>query len=96
MEKWGYRDFPSLSDLDPNLLQELENAASPLSEEEQMLMEAGVFEDFSFGVLEFDSYVPNLIYNKGSLAREKGVVISFILGMVCLVALSALITPIEL
>jgi uncharacterized membrane protein YphA (DoxX/SURF4 family) len=96
LEKWGFRDFPSLSDLDPNLLQEIENATSPLSDEEQMLMEAGVFEDFSFGVLEFASYVPNMIYNKASLAREKGVIISFILGIICLVALSALITPIEL
>jgi uncharacterized membrane protein YphA (DoxX/SURF4 family) len=96
LEKWGYRDFPSLSDLDPNLLQELENATSPLSDEEQMLMEAGVFEDFSFGVLEFASYVPNLIFSKGSLVREKGVVSSFILGIICLVALSALITPVEL
>lgn len=94
--KWGFRDFPTLSELDPSLPEKLENAASPMSDEEELLMEAGVFEGFSFGVLEFDSYVPDLIYKKGAKALEKGVLISFILGIVGLLALSALIVPIEL
>ncbi len=51
--KWAFRDFPSLSELDPALPEKLENAANPMSDDEQLLMEAGVYEGFSFGVLEF-------------------------------------------
>lgn len=95
VEKWGYRDFPSLSELDPGVLEQIENAAAPMSEEEELLMEAGVYEDFSFGVLEFKSFMPELVYKKGASAIERGVLIAFILGVVLLIALSALISPIE-
>ena len=94
--KWAYRDFPSLSELDPTLPQKLENAASPMSDDEEVLMEAGVYEGFSFGVLEFASYVPDLVYRKGAVALEKAVVISFILGILLVLAMSGLISPIEL
>lgn len=94
--KWGFRDFPSLGELDLRILEQLENAAAPLSDEEELLMEAGVFEGFSFGVLEFKSYIPGLVYKKGASALEKRVLGSFILGVVLLLALSALISPIEL
>jgi len=93
--KWGFRDFPSLSELDPDVLEQMENAAAPLSEEEALLMEAGVYEGFSFGVLEFKSYVPDLVYKKEARAVERGVVISFILGIIIMLALSAHISPIE-
>ncbi len=96
LDKWGFRDFPSLSELDPTLLEKLENAAAPISEEEQLLMEAGVYEGFSFGILEFSSYVPELVYKKGASAIEKGVIISFILGIGVLIALAGLVSPIEL
>lgn len=94
--KWGFRDFPALVDLDPSLTQKLENAAGPVSEEEQLLMEAGVFEGFSFDIMEFSSLVPDLVYKRQALAIERGVVFSFILGIIALVALAALISPIEL
>ncbi len=94
--KWGFRDFPSLSELDPDLPQKIDNATAPMSEDEQMLMDAGVFEGFSFDVLEFSSYLPDLVYKKGAAAIEKGVVLCFVLGIVALVALAALISPIEL
>ena len=59
-------------------------------------MEAGVYEGFSFGILEFSSYVPELVYKKGASAIEKGVIISFILGIGVLIALAGLVSPIEL
>jgi len=96
LEKWAYRDFPSISELDSTLPQKLENAASPVSDDEQALMEAGVYEGFSFGVLEFASYVPDLVYKKGAGTFEKAVVISFILGLLLLLAVSGLISRIEL
>jgi hypothetical protein len=94
--KWGFRDFPTLADLDPSLPEKLENAAGPISEEEQLLMEAGAYDGFSFGILEFSSLVPDLVYKKAAGAREKGVIISFILGIAGLVLLAGLISPIEL
>ncbi|MCP4309908.1 MAG: DoxX family protein [Bacteroidetes bacterium] len=93
--KWGFRDFPSMDELDPHVLEQLENASMPLSEDEELLMEAGVYEGFSFAVMEFKSYVPDLVYEKGASDTEKGVVISFILGVLVLIAFSALISPIE-
>ncbi len=93
--KWGYRDFPSLSELDPEVLEQIENAAAPMGEEEELLMEAGVYEGFSFGVLEFKSFIPKLVYEKGASAIERGVLIAFILGVLLMIALAALISPIE-
>lgn len=85
--KWAYRDFPSLEELDPSLLEKLE---------EILLMEAGVYEDFSFGIMEFSSLVPELVYSRNASAQEKGVLISFLLGVAVLILLSALISPLEL
>lgn len=93
--KWGFRDFPGVTDLDPSLPAKLENASGPISEEEQLLMEAGVYEGFSFGIVEFASYVPDLIYKEAARAKEKGVIISFILGIAGLVLLAGLISPVE-
>lgn len=93
--KWGYRDLPSLGELDPDVPEQMENAAAPMSEEEELLMEAGVYEGFSFGVLEFKSLVPGMVYKKRASAMERGVVIAFVLGVLLLIALSALISPIE-
>jgi len=93
--KWGYRDFPSLSDLAPGILEQMENAATPMNEEEELLMEAGVYEGFSFGVMEFKSFVPKLVYKKGASTLEKGVLITFILGILLLITLAALISPIK-
>lgn len=94
--KWGFRDFPDLSELDPGLPEKLENASGPMDEEAMLLMEAGVYEDFSFNVLEFSSLVPGLVYKRQAVFLERGVVFSFILGIVALVALAALISPVEL
>jgi len=93
--KWGYRDIPSLSDLAPGILEQMENAATPMNEEEELLMEAGVYEGFSFGVMEFKSFVPKLVYKKGASTLEKGVLITFILGILLLITLAALISPIK-
>ena len=93
--KWGFRDFPALADLDPSLPGKLENAAGPVSEEEQLLMEAGAYDGFSFGIMEFSSLVPDLVYKRAAGAREKGVIIAFILGIAGLVLLAGLISPIE-
>jgi uncharacterized membrane protein YphA (DoxX/SURF4 family) len=93
--KWGFRDFPSLEELDPHALELIGNAATPMDEETQMLMEAGIYEDFSFGVLDFESFLPDLVYEKGDAAIERGVVVAFILGIFLLLLLSGFIAPIR-
>lgn len=94
--KWAGRDFPSPGELDPALPEKLENVSATGSVEEELLMEAGVYEDFSFGIMEFSSLVPELVYKSRAATQEKGVLISFILGIAVLILLSARISPLEL
>lgn len=94
--KWAGRDFPSPGDLDPALPEKLENVSATGTVEEELLMEAGVYEDFSFGIMEFSSLVPELVYKSRAATQEKGVLISFILGIAVLILLSARISPLEL
>jgi uncharacterized membrane protein YphA (DoxX/SURF4 family) len=86
--KWGWRDFPSLEMLLPEVPELIGNASAPMDEEAQMLREAGVYEDFSFNVLEFDQLIPDLLLKEGAQKRERGVVISFILAILVLMLLS--------
>lgn len=88
--KWAYRDFPSVGEVNPDALELMGNAAAPMDEEAQLLMEAGVYERFSFNVLEFSAFEPKLIHQAGASARERGVIIIFILVVVMLILLSNL------
>ncbi|MEN8201143.1 MAG: BT_3928 family protein [Bacteroidota bacterium] len=93
--KWGYRDFPSIENLDPEWSELIGNASAPLDEEAQLLMEAGVYEEFSFDVVDFDRFLPELLYKKEAQKRERGVLIVFILGMIILLFISPIISPIR-
>jgi len=93
--KWGYRDFPSIENLDPEWSELIGNASAPLDEESQLLMEAGVYEDFSFDVVDFDRFLPDLLYKKEARKRERGSVFVFIMGMILLLFLSPYISPIR-
>lgn len=86
--KWGWRDFPSVEELLPELPELIGNASAPMDEEAQLLMEAGVYEDFSFAVMDFDSFIPDLLLKEGSKKQERGVVTGFILGLLLLMLLS--------
>jgi len=86
--KWGWRDFPSLEKVLPEWPELIGNASAPMDEEAQMLREAGVYEDFSFNVLEFDQLIPDLLLKDGSRKGERGVIISFILAILVLMLLS--------
>ena len=74
--KWAYRDFPSIEDLDPEWSEEIGNASAPLDEEAQLLMEAGVYEEFSFDVVDFDRFLPELLYEKEAQEKERGAVLA--------------------
>ncbi|MEN8229572.1 MAG: BT_3928 family protein [Bacteroidota bacterium] len=94
--KWGNRDFPSIEELDPGWPELIGNASAPMDEESQMLMEAGIYEEFSFDVLDFDRFIPALVFEKEAKNREGNVVVIFIMGVVVFLLLSRFISPIKL
>jgi len=91
--KWAYRDFPLLEYLDPHWSELIGNASVPLDEESQLLMEAGVYEELSFDVLEFDHLIPELLLNDGAKKRERGISLGFILALMLVFLLSGYISP---
>lgn len=93
--KWGYRDFPELGSLDPGIMEGLESAAMPMDEESQMLMEAGVLEGFSFGVMDFSELLPALVYRQAAGAKEKGVIWGVILAILLVLITSHHVKRIE-
>ena len=93
--KWAFRDFPLLEQLDPQWPELIGNASAPLDEETQLLMDAGAFEDFSFDLVEFDHFVPELLLNEGAKKREKGVGLAFILALMTVFLLSGYISPLR-
>lgn len=86
--KWAFRDFPRLEHLDSQWSELIGNASAPLDEETQLLMEAGVLEEFSFDVVEFDRFVPELLLNEGAKKRERGVGLVFVLMLMLVFILS--------
>jgi len=93
--KWAFRDFPLLEQLDPQWPELIGNASAPLDEETQLLMDAGAFDDFSFDVVEFDHFVPELLLNDGAKKREKGVGLAFILALMTVFLLSGYISRVR-
>lgn len=93
--KWSYRDFPTLDELDPQISELIGNASAPMDEEVQMLMDAGVYDEFSFDVVDFDGLLPELILNEGAAKREKGVALSFLLALIVALLLSGYISPVK-
>jgi len=93
--KWSYRDLPSLDQLDPQITELIGNASAPMDDEAQMLMDAGVYDEFSFDVIEFDSYLPGLVLKEGAAKRDKGVSLAFILSMLVVLLLSGYISQVK-
>jgi hypothetical protein len=88
MAKWGWRDFPVLEELFPDWPELIGNASAPVDEETQLLMEAGVYEDFSFDVMDFEKFIPDLVLKPGSQNQERAIVAAFILSVLLLILLS--------
>jgi hypothetical protein len=93
--KWAYRDLPGLEQLDPQWSELIGNASAPLDEEAQLLMEAGAYEDFSFDVIEFDYFIPDLLLKKGAMKQEMGGGLSFILTLLVILLLAGRISPLK-
>jgi hypothetical protein len=93
--KWSHRDFPSIEELDPEWSELIGNASAPLDEEAQLLMEAGVYDEFSFDVVDFDRFLPELLYKKTAKDKERVVLIAFLLGVLFLLYITSFIAPIR-
>ena len=89
------RDFPFIEELDPEWTELIGNASAPMDEEAQLLMEAGIYEEFSFDVLDFDRFIPELVFEREAKKRERHVVVVFVMGMVVFLLLSRYISPIK-
>ncbi len=93
--KWAYRDFPLLEQLDPHWSELIGNASAPLDEEAQLLMEAGAYEEFSFDVVEFDHFIPELLLKEGARKQEKGVSLAFLLALLTAILLAGYVSPVR-
>jgi len=93
--KWAYRDLPGLEELDPQWSELIGNAAAPLDEETQLLMEAGVFEEISFDVIEFDHFVPELLLKENAAKQEKSAVLAFVLALIMILLLAGRLSPLK-
>ncbi len=93
LEKWGYRDFPAIEDLDPEWSELVGNASAPMDEEAQLLMEAGLYEEFSFDVVDFDRFLPELLLKQSARRGERRAIVAFIMGILILLLLSQYVAP---
>ncbi len=93
--KWGSMDFPAIGEVDPQWPELIGNASAPMDEEAQLLMEAGVYNDFSFDVIDFEQATPGLLFERSAYFMERWVVISFIMGITILLLLSQFVSRIK-
>jgi hypothetical protein len=94
--KWGFRDFPAVEELQPGWSELIGNATAPMDEEAQLLMEAGVYEEFSYGVVDFGQMISRLLFERQSAVREHAAVAIFVIMVLLLVALGHSISPVRL
>lgn len=93
--KWGFRDFPSVGQVNESWPEMIAGASRPVDEEMQMLMEAGVYDRLSFAVVEFDLQATIWLFEESSAHRESSAVIAFIFAVLIAILLSHNISPIR-
>lgn len=93
--KWSSADFPGIQEVNQEWPELIGNASAPLDEEAQMLMEAGIYEDFTFDVVDLDKIMPGFLIENSAHQRERGVIIAFILGIIILLIISNYISPVK-
>jgi hypothetical protein len=93
--KWSYRDFPAIEELNPDWAELIGNAAVPIDEETQMLIEAGVYDDFSFDVIDFDPVISSYILEQSENRKERRMAVIFALGVLLVLLISASISPVR-
>lgn len=94
--KWGFRDFPAVEELQPGWTELIGNATAPMDEEAQLLMEAGVYDEFSYGVVDFDQMISRLLFEHESAREEHATVAIFVITVLLLVVVGHSISPVRL
>jgi hypothetical protein len=59
------------------------------------MMDAGTYEEFSFDMVEFDHFIPELLLNEGARKQENGVSLAFMLALIMVFLLSGYISPVR-
>lgn len=93
--KWGFRDFPALEDLDPGWTELIGNASAPMDEEAQLLMEAGVYDGFSFGVVDFGQMMSKVVFERNREKQEHAAVVIFVFTVLLVLVLAHRISPVR-
>ena len=77
--KWAWRDFPDMSEIDKSWEEMIITANEPLDEEQQMLMEAGVFDDINYGVVKTDQSLMKYLFSRAEDKNTSRVSLLFLL-----------------
>ena len=85
----------TVAELDPGWTELIGNAAVPLGEEAQLLMEAGAYDDFSFEVIDFDRIFTSTMCEQSGKKKEGRGVVIFILAVALVIVVSHRISPIR-
>jgi len=93
--KWSSKDFPHIEEVDPEWSELVGNASAPMDEEAEMLKEAGIFENFTFNVIDLEEIMPGFLMENIAHQREKLVVLAFILGIIIVLITSSYISPVK-
>lgn len=93
--KWGFRDFPDLQDLEPGWTELIGNASAPMDHEAQLLMEAGVYEEFSFGVVDFGQMISRVIYGQNREKQEHAAIAIFVFTVLLMLLLAHRFSPVR-
>lgn len=93
--KWGSGDFPEVTDLVPDWTELIANASAPMDEETRLLMEAGIMEEFSYDVVDFDQMISRLVFKQNGAKQEHASVAIFILAILLVLFCAHRISPIS-
>ena len=63
----------------------INNASETISNEQMMLLEAGIIEDFSFNLVQFDEYALKLLFSQAEIKDSRRVSMVFILTVMVIV-----------
>lgn len=93
--KWAYRDFPALEELDPQWPELVGNASAPMDEETRLFLEEGVHEEYTFDLIDFDKFIPELLLKEGARKQERAIGLVFVLTILLFMMLAGRISPIK-
>jgi hypothetical protein len=83
--KWSWGDFPTIEEVDPGWPEMITNATKAIQEEQEILRDAGVIEDFSFDLTMFDQSALKMLFTDIEERGSNRIAIVFILVILLLI-----------